>query len=162
MAVVTSKFDNRFIIQAAVFVVFLFCLLLKNIVILIKLWLFADWYPLLIAGSFFLLTIYFLFRLFRYALVKVTVAPEGLSWKSLITNKLMIIPYKDIVHVAGLREVTGGQISSSSYRTLQIDLITGKQLSFTSIQFENYNELRNAIWEARHVHPNDNTATSTL
>src|ERR1700710_42863 len=104
MAVVTSKFDNRFIIQTAAFVVFLFFLLLKNIIMLIRLWLVADWYPLVIAGSFFLLTIYFLFRLFRLfrsALVKVTVAPEGLSWKGLITNKLMIIPYKDIVHVAG-------------------------------------------------------------
>src|SRR6185437_5387591 len=151
MAIVTSKFRKDFIVKAFSFSMLALAILIKYILYSIRLAVSSQWYPFSITGGFFLLFAYLFFRLFRYTLVNVTVAPEGIVWKSLTTNKIITIGYEDIEHVTCFMTNTGGR-SYSSYRTVQIDLVTGKELSFTDAQFGNYTELIDAIRECRRMH----------
>ncbi len=159
MSIVTSKFVNGFAFKTVIFIILVLVWLVGHILVLIKLIMSAQWYPLSIVGGFFLLFFYFFFRLLTYALVKITIAPEGIFWKNLIKNKTTVITYEEIEHVANFRTTTNTR-SVSNYRTLQIDLFANKQFSFTSLQFENYNELRDAIWENRHRPVDDAAANS--
>jgi len=152
MAVVTSRFGKDFIAKASVFTIVAIAVLVKYVRYLIELAAPAQWYPLSIIGGFFLLFIYLFFRLYKYALIKMTVARDGIIWKSLITNKVTVIPYKDIAHVTCSTTNTSGR-QYSSYRTTQIELISGKQLSFTNVQFDNYTELIDEIREQRRLLP---------
>lgn len=158
---VISKFTTLFWIKAVVFTIFIFTSITACIIVSIKHWFEYNWGQLTLIVIFSIVLVYFFLNLAINSLVRVTIAPEGLCVKYLITKKLIIIAYADITHLSNVRISNNSEnATASSYVEFKIKLDTGEEFSFTDNQFENYHELKRAISEYRQINRVHNDITS--
>lgn len=90
--------------------------------------------------------IYFAIKVIIGSLLKITVTPDGLKFKYLVTGKQTIINYADIVHVENVHEksLRSSSDEGSGVR-LNIFLKNGDEYVIPEDNYANYNELKEAI-----------------
>jgi hypothetical protein len=83
--------------------------------------------------------------------IKITVAPEYLIFNYLLIKKKITIYYANIVHVESVDLTTYGRDGTKyiSATKLNIDLNTGKRISFSEDSYSNYDELKESIRKHR-------------
>jgi len=142
---VSSKFDWGFVMKFIVYTL-LVSGVLSTIVVIIFSGNYSPVESLILFLLISLLACFYIVFVIRQMIV-VTAAPEGILIKSLITGKSTTIEYKNIEHVSSLNVVRRGRdgVDIIDHRKLKIELNTGKHYSFTNMQFNNYDELKEAI-----------------
>jgi len=139
---VTSNLTKIYWFKAAVFSLFVFTSMIACIHYSVN----YNPAALLSTGIFSLVLvivyIYLAIRLTR----KITAAPDGLIIEYLLTKRQIIINYDDITHVENIR-VNGNRENAlfPSFRSLAIEISTGENLSINESDFNNYDDLKEAI-----------------
>jgi hypothetical protein len=143
---VSSKFAYAFWIKVIFFTIVASGLTATVIMISIKNWtqLKSPDLPLTILVLF--LVYGFFIRWAYRAAIRIIATPGGLIIRHLVTKKQTIIAYADIVHVGNTRVNVGrSEMRSYSYLKLVIELRSGEVLNFLAEDFDNYDEVKEAI-----------------
>lgn len=148
--IVSSRFTFIFLLQTIVAALVVIFTIIAFVVVSIEHWASYNHGQLLLIAIFSIILIYININSAISSLIKITVAPEGLIIKYLITQKRIIIDYADIIHVSNL-DIDEDPDNmrffqfSTNYLRLVIELTTGEKLIFTDGKFANYDDLKDAI-----------------
>ncbi|MDB5124171.1 MAG: hypothetical protein JWP94_2300 [Mucilaginibacter sp.] len=148
---ITSKFTNSFRFKALV--ITLLAILVNTIAIANCIASFSTDYQgqsiIFVIISVILMGVYLYFAV--QLLRKITATYDGIVIDYILTGRQVIIHYADIVHVSSYRRnINRGNIRAPrSYLWLEIELTTGKYISFNEYEYSNYDELKEAIREYR-------------
>jgi hypothetical protein len=148
--IVSSRFTLIFLLQTIVGTLVVIFAVAACVVVSIERRAFYNQGQLSLIAIFCIILIYININSAIRSLIKITVAPEGLIIKYLITQKRIIIDYADIIHVSNL-DINEDPDNmrffqfSTNYLRLVIELTTGEKLIFTDGKFANYDDLKDAI-----------------
>jgi hypothetical protein len=96
--------------------------------------------------GYLLLISIFTYLKIKWGIVRrITVSPANIIVDFFIIKEQQKISYREITAIRNLRTTVGRGNSTQGYRIQEIDLIDGS-LNFSEWQFENYGDLKNAIY----------------